>query len=216
MMNSVVTRGLKTGATLAAATSATMMISAIFKSKSPWAGFNAMATAIGVGGRRPSKSFGPVATPTGLGLLVGGMLVWGIGYEAALSASGQRSSALTGALSAIGGYAFDRLILPDHLVPNFRKTMGTLGTVEKYTALGIASAMSSRAIEQVESAVTEREQRGQRGQREQGSEQMSDAAPMASEGGQASSGTDVGQASPGAEVSAVVPPGTGVAGGAMP
>jgi hypothetical protein len=184
------------------------MISAIFKSKSPWAGINAMATAIGVGGRRPSKSFGPVATPTGLGLLVGGMLVWGIGYEAALSASGQRSSALTGALSAIGGYAFDRLILPDHLVPNFRKTMGTLGTVAKYTALGIASAMSSRVVEQVGSAAA--------AERGQGSEQMSDAASMGSEGGQASSGTDVGQASPGAEVSAVVPPGTGVTGGAMP
>lgn len=208
MMNPLVTRGLKTGATIAAATTATMMISAIFKSKSPWAGINAMATAIGVGGRRPSKSFGPVATPTGLGLLVGGMLVWGIGYEAALSASGQRSSALTGALSAIGGYAFDRLILPDHLVPNFRKTMGTLGTVAKYTALGIASAMSSRVVEQVGSAAA--------AERGQGSEQMSDAASMGSEGGQASSGTDVGQASPGAEVSAVVPPGTGVTGGAMP
>jgi hypothetical protein len=192
-MNPTVIRGLKTGATLAAATTATMLISSTFKSKSPWAGLNAMATAVGVGGRRPSKSFGPVATPAGLGVLVGGMLVWGLGYEAALAATGRRSSLFTGALSALGGYAFDRLILPDHLVPNFQKTMGTLGTLAKYTALGLASAMSSRAADQVGSPTAERGQ---------GTEQTGEAG---------STGADVGQTSPGAE-GVDVAPDAGIAG----
>jgi hypothetical protein len=161
-----------------------MVVASLFKSKSPWAGINAMATGIGVGGRRPSKEFEAVTTPAGLGALVGGMLVWGLGYEAALAATGRRSSVLTGALSALGGYAFDRLFLADHLVPNFRKTMGTLGTVAKYTALGLASAMSSRVVEQVGSVA----------------ERVVDAA-----------GTERGQASPGTEASAGSPPDMGTA-----
>jgi hypothetical protein len=144
-----------------------------------------MATAVGVGGRRPSKSFGSVATPAGLGTLVGGMLLWGLGYEAALAATGRRSSLLTGALSALGGYAFDRLVLPDHLVPNFQKTMGTLGTIAKYTALGLASAMSSRAVERVVGEVVE-QVASERGQEP---EQTAGAASMGVEGGQASPGT---------------------------
>lgn len=170
-MNSLITRGLRTGATLAVATTATMVVSSLFKSKSPWAGINAMATGIGVGGRRPSKEFEAGTTPAGLGAVVGGMLVWGLGYEAALAAAGQRSSVFTGALSALGGYAFDRLFLADHLVPNFRKTMGTVGTIAKYTVVGLASAMSSRVVEQVGSVA----------------ERVVDAA--GAQGGQASSGS---------------------------
>jgi hypothetical protein len=190
-VNPIVTRGLKTGVTMAAATTATMVVSSLFKSKSPWAGINAMATGIGVGGRRPSKTFEASTTPAGLGALVGGMLVWGLGYEAALAAAGRRSSVLTGALSALGGYAFDRLFLADHLVPNFRKTMGTLGTVAKYTALGLASAMSSRAIEQVGSVAA----------------RVADAVPMGAQGGQGSAGA----ASPGTEASAGAPSDMGTA-----
>ncbi len=127
-MSSIVMRGLKTGAALAGAITTTMAISSALKSKSPWAGLNAMATGIGVG-KKPSKKFDSTETVAGLGFLVGGMLVWGVGYEAALAAAGRRSSVVTGAMSALCGYALDRWVLSEHLVPNFKKTMGVSGTI---------------------------------------------------------------------------------------
>lgn len=148
-MNEIVRRGLKTGVTLAAATTVTMGIASIFKSGSPWAGINAMASATGIVGRRPRRHFAAVATPVGLSVLTGGMLLWGIGYEAALAKSGRRSSVLTGAVSALAGYVLDRFILPDQLQPNFHKTMGRTGTFVKYIALGTASATSDRLINQI-------------------------------------------------------------------
>ncbi|WP_148313927.1 hypothetical protein [Sorangium cellulosum] len=143
-MSEIVTRGLRTGAALTAATMCTMMAASTLKRGSPWASMNAMATAVGLGGRRASDRFDPVVTPAGVAVLAGGLLAWGIGYEKALDATGKRSSPLTGALSALGGFLFDELILPDRLMKNFRDKMGVLGTLSKYVALGVASAAAPR------------------------------------------------------------------------
>ncbi|WP_437573185.1 hypothetical protein [Sorangium sp. So ce887] len=143
-MSEIVTRGLRTGAVLTAATMCTMMAASTLKRGSPWASMNAMATAVGLGGRRASDRFDPVVTPAGVAVLAGGLLVWGIGYEKALDATGRRSSPLTGALSALGGFLFDELVLPDRLMKNFRAKMGVLGTLSKYVALGVASAAAPR------------------------------------------------------------------------
>ncbi|XYH92833.1 hypothetical protein ACMHYB_33820 [Sorangium sp. So ce1128] len=143
-MSEIVTRGLRTGAVLTAATMCTMMAASTLKRGSPWASMNAMASAVGVGGRRVSDRFDPIVTPTGVAVLAGGMLAWGIGYEKALDAAGQRSDALTGALSALGGFLLDELVLPDRLMKNFRAKMGVVGTLSKYVALGVASAAAAR------------------------------------------------------------------------
>ncbi|WP_437331451.1 hypothetical protein [Sorangium sp. So ce394] len=143
-MSEIVTRGLRTGAALTAATMCTMMAASTLKRGSPWASMNAMATAVGLGGRRASDRFDPVVTPAGVAVLAGGLLAWGIGYEKALDATGKRSNPLTGALSALGGFLFDELILPDRLMKNFRDKMGVLGTLSKYVALGVASAAAPR------------------------------------------------------------------------
>ncbi|WP_437751485.1 hypothetical protein [Sorangium sp. So ce1389] len=143
-MSEIVTRGLRTGAVMTAATMCTMMAASTLKRGSPWASMNAMATAVGIGGRRVSDRFDPVVTPTGIAVLAGGLLAWGIGYEKALDASGQRSGALTGALAALGGFLLDELVLPDRLMQNFRAKMGVVGTLSKYVALGVASAAAPR------------------------------------------------------------------------
>ncbi|WP_437617902.1 hypothetical protein [Sorangium sp. So ce1151] len=143
-MSEIVTRGLRTGAVMTAATMCTMMAASTLKRGSPWASMNAMATAVGIGGRRVSDRFDPVVTPAGIAVLAGGLLAWGIGYEKALDASGQRSGALTGALSALGGFLLDELVLPDRLMQNFRAKMGVVGTLSKYVALGVASAAAPR------------------------------------------------------------------------
>lgn len=143
-MDEIVTRGLKTGLALTAASMTTMVVASAFERRSPWAGLNAMATAAGIGGRRARDRFDAAVTPAGIGLLAGGLLLWGLGYAAALGATQRRSSLVTGALSGLGGYALDRWILPSWLLPNFRRTLGPVGTTGKYVALALASAATSR------------------------------------------------------------------------
>ncbi|WP_437585285.1 hypothetical protein [Sorangium sp. So ce1000] len=140
----IVTRGLRTGAVLTAATMCTMMAASAIKRGSPWAAMNSMAVAVGLGGRRAKHRFDPIATPAGIAALAGGLLAWGIAYEKALDAAGRRSGPLTGALSALGGFVLDDLVLPDRLMKSLRDTMGVAGTLGKYVALGVASAAAPR------------------------------------------------------------------------
>ncbi len=142
-----VLRGLKTGAALATTITGTMMVASTLERGSPWAGVNAMATGIGVGGRRVTDRFAPAVTLTGLAVLTGGMLAWGVLYERALTAAGRQSSLATGALSGAAGYILDRFILSKWLMPNFRRTLGLGGLIAKYTALTLTSAASGRLSE---------------------------------------------------------------------
>src|SRR4051794_34075564 len=111
MMRTTLTKGLTTGATMAAATAATMMVASSLRLGSPWAGLNAMAGAVGAGGRRPRACFDARVTPIGLAVLAGGLLAWGMAYEGALSAGHRRSDLTTGAISGALGYAIDKVAL---------------------------------------------------------------------------------------------------------
>jgi protease I len=144
MMGGIVTRGLLTGVALTAASGATMMTSSAIERGSPWAGLNAMATAIGLRRRRVSDSFEAGVTPIGIALLTGGLLAWGLAYQGALAGTARRGGLVSGVLSGLGGYAFDELVLPRWVIPNFRRKMGVSGTMAKYVALGIASALMAR------------------------------------------------------------------------
>jgi hypothetical protein len=144
VMNEIVERGLKTGAALAVATTATVMVASSLESGSPWAGVNAMATGFGVGGRRVRDGFCLKTSPAGFLFLTGGVVAMGVAYEAALAAAGRRSTFYTGALHGLAGFVLDRFILADPLVPNFRRKMGVVGTVAKYLSVVFTSALSSR------------------------------------------------------------------------
>jgi hypothetical protein len=63
-MGGTVTRGLKAGAALTAASGAAMRISSAVERGSPWAGLNAMAMAAGVRKRRARFDVG-VTPPSG-------------------------------------------------------------------------------------------------------------------------------------------------------
>jgi hypothetical protein len=140
MNKELIWRGVKTGTAITAATATAMMVAAGVERGSPWAGFNAMATAVGA--RRVPDDFDMDVTPLGFGVLAGGLLLWGGAYEAVLSAVGRRSTLLTGVASGLGGYLVDRLLLPRRLVPAFRSAMGVGGVFAKYAALALASAAS--------------------------------------------------------------------------
>jgi hypothetical protein len=125
---------------MSVACGATMMIASQLRSGSPWAGLNAMATAVGLGPRKAKKRFDMTATIAGAGVLAAGFVVFAGLYEATLEASGKRRSLATGLIAALGGFAADQLLLKNELVPNFRRTLGDGGTLAKYAALGLAAA----------------------------------------------------------------------------
>jgi len=149
-MRAIVRRGLWTGAALTAATATAMMSSSTIERGSPWAGLNAMATAA-VPTRRATILFQRDITPLGFLLLGGGLLGWGLAYQGLLAKARperRRGLLLAGALSALGGYAVDALVMPDRLLPNFRRAMGNSGTLAKYLALGVVSFLAARPARQ--------------------------------------------------------------------
>jgi hypothetical protein len=134
--------GRTLGSTLAmtAACGATMLVASQLRSGSPWAGLNAMATAVGLGPRRARKHFDGATTLAGAGVLAAGFLAYAVVYEGVLAATGRRRSLLTGLVAGLGGYATDQLLLRRELFPNFRRTLGDGGTFAKYAALGLAAS----------------------------------------------------------------------------
>lgn len=142
-MNGVVSRGLLTGAAMTAACGATMAISSFVQRGSPWAGLNAMATGTGVRKRRFGVDYDADVTPIGLAVLAGGLLAHGIVYQRLLGKSARRRPIAAGIVSALAGYALDRYVLPDQVLPSFRRSMGPAGTFAKYAALGLASAAAA-------------------------------------------------------------------------
>lgn len=133
------TRGVWLGLKMARAVGVTVGVASMRHSGSPFAGFNAVATAVGIGGRKPSKSFDPKATLAGAALLTGGLVAWGVVYDVVLGEVGIRKSLLTGAACAGAAFAFDKFALPSWVVPNFIETMGVRGTVAKYTSMAFAA-----------------------------------------------------------------------------
>lgn len=125
---------------MSAACGAAMLVASQLRNGSPWAGLNAMATAVGLGPKRARKRFDASATLAGAGVLVGGFVLYAALYEGSLMATGKRRSLASGVLAALGGFGVDQLALRSELVPNFRRTLGDGGTLAKYAALGLAAA----------------------------------------------------------------------------
>ncbi len=140
-MDDVLRRGLRTGALMAGAVTTTMMIASAVERGSPWAGFNAMASA--VSGPRARDGFDRVETPLGIGLLSSGLVLWGIGFDGLRSLGRSSEPLVSGLLAAVGGLVFDRIVLPRWLLPNFRRKLGLLGTIAKYVTLGVTAAVSA-------------------------------------------------------------------------
>ncbi len=131
------------GAAMSGAALSEMMVSSAIERGSPWAGPNAMISALGT--RRVRDDFGG-RTLLGAGILVSGMLLWGIGYEGALRIARSRPALVGGLLSGVLAYAFDRLVLPDDLTKNFRRKLGVAGTIGKYAAIAGATMIATARL----------------------------------------------------------------------
>jgi hypothetical protein len=142
MTTRALSRTCSTAIVSSAAATATMLLSGALHRDAPWAGINAMTSAIG--GRPAPSGFQRNRTLLGLGILVGGLTAMSAVYELALERAPGRRGLFTGALFALGGYAIDRWLLPKQLLRNFQRGMGPVGTFAKYAALGIATAAPKR------------------------------------------------------------------------
>jgi hypothetical protein len=138
MAHSLGARVFGTGVRMSAATASTMMLASLVHRGSPWTGLNAMTNALGLGRRRPKAKFEGASTWLGLGVLVGGLFLTAAIYEA-IARSPDRRGMLSGALVGMAGFAVDRFLLPDALVRSLRYSLGSIGTVAKYTALGVST-----------------------------------------------------------------------------
>ena len=72
----LVGRSLGSALAMSVACGATMMVASRLRSGSPWAGLNAMATAVGLGPKKAKKRFDMTATIAGAGVLAVGLLVY--------------------------------------------------------------------------------------------------------------------------------------------
>ena len=135
-------RVLKSGALMSSACTLSMITASLLERSSPWTALNAMASGIGIGGRRPSDRSGPV-TAVGGGLLVGGLFLWAGLYQGVLAVCRRRPSLATGAVAALGGFLVDRILLHRTLMPAFRHALGRAGMLAKYTAIALAAARST-------------------------------------------------------------------------
>ena len=96
--------------------------------------------------QKVSDHFGE-QTLIGAGVLLGGVLLWGIGYESVLRVAQRRPAIVAGVLAGLFGYVFDKLVLPDKVLSSFRKKLGLAGTIAKYSALALAATAMARGIE---------------------------------------------------------------------
>lgn len=137
-------RGLSLGAVMGGAALSEMMISSSIERGSPWAGPNAMLSALR--DERVRDDFGISRTLLGAGILIGGMLLWGVGYEGVLRVAQKRPAIVGGLLCGLLAFAFDELVMPEELTKNFRRKLGLVGTIGKYAAIAGATMLATSGV----------------------------------------------------------------------
>ena len=140
MLRRVLLDGLKTGAALAATTTAALLYFSQRTRGSPWAGINAVAHVVS-GNGRTARGFSPRDTSVGLAVHAASMLGWGLLYRAALSVAGVRGVVPAGIATLAIGFV-DYELLPKRFSPGFERVLGPLGVGATFATLGATLALS--------------------------------------------------------------------------
>jgi len=136
------TRGLKTGLALAAATNTVIMLASDKENGSPWAALNCVAHI--VDGDDKEQPVGYAPRESRLGIFVNGtaMSAWGVLYEGALLVTNTESSPLTAILATAAAYVIDYKIVPKQFTPGIEKRLSPQSVLLSYAAMAAMFTLS--------------------------------------------------------------------------
>ena len=136
------TRGLKTGVVLAAATNAAIMVASDRETGSPWAALNCVAHIVDGDAKVQPVDYAP--RESGLGVFINGtaMCAWGVLYEGALGVLGRKSSPVAALLATGAAYFIDYKIVPKQYTPGIEARLSHRSVLISYAAFAAVLALS--------------------------------------------------------------------------
>lgn len=137
-----ISRGLKTGLFLAAATNATIMLASDEENGSPWAAVNAIAHIVDGDDKEQPREFSSRESLLGIGINGTAMAAWGVLYEGALLVTNTKSSPLTAVLAAASAYVIDYKIVPKRFTPGIENRLSAPALGLSYAAMVLMFALS--------------------------------------------------------------------------
>lgn len=137
-----VSRGLKTGLVLAAATNAVIMFASDRENGVPWAAVNAIAHIVDGDEKEQPTEYSP--RESGLGIAINGtaMAAWGVLYEGALLVTKTKSSPFTALLATAAAYVIDYKIVPKQFTPGIETRLSRQSVLLSYSAMALGFALS--------------------------------------------------------------------------
>ncbi|GAC1393505.1 MAG: hypothetical protein NVS3B10_06830 [Polyangiales bacterium] len=145
MVRRILLDGLKTGLTLAATTTAAIMLFGKRQRGSAWSGINAISHVVDDARRFP-RGFSARESAIGLGVTTAAMLGWGLLYRGALAAVGGRGGVVPAALATLAIGLVDYELLPARFSPGIERVLGPQAVATCYVVLGATLAFSDRLV----------------------------------------------------------------------
>ncbi len=136
------TRGLKTGFALAAATNAAIMLASDKENNAPWAALNSVAHIIDGDQREQPAEYSPRESWLGIGVNGTAMCAWGVLYEGALLVTRTKSSVWTAILGTTVAYLIDYKVVPKQFTPGIEKRLSHNSVLIAYAAIALGFALS--------------------------------------------------------------------------
>ncbi len=137
-----VSRGLKTGMVLAAATNAVIMLASDKENGSPWAAVNAIAHIVDGDDKQQPMEYSPRESRLGIAINGTAMAAWGVLYEGALLVTKTKSRPFTAILAATSAYVIDYKIVPKRLAPGIETRLSQQSLLLSYGVMALAFALS--------------------------------------------------------------------------
>ncbi len=136
------TRGLKTGIALAAATNAAIMLASDKENGNPWAALNSVAHIIDGDDKEQPAAYSPRESLLGIAVNGTAMCAWGVLYEGALLVTKAKSNVLTALLGTTAAYLIDYKVVPPQFTPGIEKRLSRNSVLMAYAALALGLALS--------------------------------------------------------------------------
>ncbi|MGI4788832.1 MAG: hypothetical protein ACRYFS_08275 [Janthinobacterium lividum] len=137
-----ITRGLKTGFVLAAATNAAIMLASDKENGAPWAALNSVAHIVDGDEKEQPTAYSQRESLLGITVNGTAMCAWGVIYEGALLVTKTKSNLLTALLGATVAYLIDYKVVPKQFTPGIEKRLSRNSVLLAYAAIAACLVIS--------------------------------------------------------------------------